>query len=92
MAEPIGQLLQSGCETRTHSPALEAFLRSCFVARGDFSADRLATTDGLSPAKWTSSFGIAHLERTLRPPDQNGFVHDLGKGAQSLLEYVGEDC
>lgn len=68
------------------------FLRNCFVARGNFSGDRLARTDGLSPAKWTFSFGIAHLERTLRPPDQNGFVHDLGKGAQSLLEHVWEDC
>ena len=38
------------------------------------------------------SFGIAHIERTLRPPDQNRFVHDLGKGAQPLLEHVWEDC
>ena len=45
------------------------FLRNCFVARGNFSGDGLARTDGLSPAKWMFSFGIAHLERTLRPPE-----------------------
>ena len=90
MAEPTGQLAQSGCETHTHSPALEAFFRSCFVARGNFSGDRLARTDGLSPAKWTSSFGIAHLERTLRPLTKTGSFTILEKERSHYSSMYGK--
>jgi hypothetical protein len=66
------------------------FLRSCFVARGNFSGDRLARTDGLSPAKWTSSFGIAHLERTLRPLTKTGSFTILEKERSHYSSMYGK--
>src|SRR5215831_6982895 len=68
------------------------FLRGRVVARGNFRGNRFAGTEGVSPAKWPSCARVAYLEWTLWPPDQDGLVHDLGQGAESLLEHVWENC
>src|SRR6266576_1817364 len=85
-----GARVYNQCESGFRANAI--LLRSRVVARGNFRRDRFAGTEGIPPAKWPSSSRVAHLEWTLRPPDQDGLVHDSGQGAQSLLEHVWENC
>jgi len=90
MAEPTGQLAQSVTRGARKALRWRLFSRSCFVARGNFTGDRLARTDGLSPAKWTSIFGIAHLERTLRPLTKTGSFTTLEKERSHYSSMYGK--
>jgi len=89
MAEPIGQLLQSGCETRSIVLRWRLFFAQLFSCARKLQWRSTCKNRWLISCKMDVQFCIAHLERTLRPPDQTGSFTILEKERSHYSSMYG---